>query len=256
MGEALATAGARAVLERAEPYLGVTLRLFGIPESEIAKSLREIGATVDLAPLEITTCLRRGELEVEVRHRAGAEVVREQLVEGIIDRHSRYLFSRDGSTIDEQVAALLAGRRIGVAESCTGGLLAARLTEPPGASEYVAGGVVSYSNLAKERLLGVAPELIEARGAVSLEVARAMAEGALERFDADVAAAITGIAGPGGGSEAKPVGYVCLCVLTADGAEIARDPVMPGDRTEIRDRSTTVTMQLLRRILRGEEFPL
>ena len=253
---ALGTAAVRAVLERAEPYRTQTLRLFGIPESEIAKSLREIGADVDLSPLEITTCLRRGELEIDVRHRAGAEEAREALVDGIVERHERFLFSIDGSTIDEQVAALLRDRRrIGLAESCTAGLLAARLAEPPGASSYLAGGVVAYSNEAKIELLGVPAELIERHGAVSPEVAEAMADGALARFDADLGVGITGIAGPDGGTEEKPVGYVCVCVKLADGPSIARDPVIPGDRVEIRDRSCTLALHLIRRLLRGEELP-
>ena len=254
--QALATSGARAVLERAERYEGATVRLFGIPESEIAKSLREIGEEVDLSPLEITTCLRRGELEVEIRHRPGAEAEREALVQGFIDRHGEFVFSLDGSTIDDQVADLLAGRRLGLAESCTAGLLAARITARPGSSEYFAGGVVSYSDEAKSALLGVDPELLAAHGAVSPEVARAMAAGALERFGADVACAITGIAGPGGGTKEKPVGYVCWCVLDSEGNELARDVVIPGDRVEIRDRSVTVAMQILRRLLRGEGLPV
>jgi nicotinamide-nucleotide amidase len=254
--KALESAGARSVLERAQPYETATVRMFGIPESELAQSLREIGASVDLTPLEITTCLRRGEVEVEIRHRAGAEREREQLIEGLVERHERFVFSRDGSTIDEQLAALLQGRRLGLAESCTGGLLAARLTERPGASEYLAGGVVSYSDRSKTELLGVPAELIERHGAVSPPVARAMADGALARFEADVACAITGVAGPDGGSEAKPVGYVCWSVLDADGTELGREIVVPGDRAEIRDRSTTVAMQLLRRLLRGEDLPI
>jgi nicotinamide-nucleotide amidase len=253
---ALASAGARTVLERAQQYERATVRMFGIPESELAQSLREIEQTVDLAALEITTCLRRGEIEVEIRHREGAERERELLIEGLVERHERFVFSRDGSTIDEQLAELLRGRRIGLAESCTGGLLAARLTEQPGASEYLAGSVVSYSNGAKTQLLGVPAQLIERHGAVSPPVARAMAEGALTRFEADLACAITGIAGPGGGTEAKPVGYVCWCVLDSAGSQLARDVVMPGDRAEIRDRSTTVAMQLLRRLLRGEDLPI
>ena len=100
------------------------------------------------------------------------------------------------------------------------------------------------------------PALIERHGAVSPEVAEAMADGALDRHGADVAIAITGIAGPGGGTEEKPVGTVCWCAKLADGATLARDVRMPGDRNEIRDRSTTVGMHLLRRLLRGEEFPL
>lgn len=253
---ALATAAARAVLERSEPYEMATVRMFGIPESELAQSLRAIGTTVDLAALEITTCLRRGELEVEIRHREGAEAARELLVAGLVERHGRFVFSTDGSTIDEQIATLLRGRRIGLAESCTGGLLAARLTEQPGASQYLAGGVVSYSNAAKVELLGVPAALIERHGAVSLEVARAMADGALARFEADVACAITGIAGPDGGTEEKPVGFICWCAANAEGKAIERDIVMPGDRVEIRDRSTTVALQILRRLLRGEDLPV
>jgi nicotinamide-nucleotide amidase len=255
--QAIATDAARRVLDRAEPYRNQTLRMFGLPESEIAKTLREIGEEVDLEPLEITTCLRRGELEVEVRHRPGAEDVADRLVRELAERHERFVFSRDGSTIDEQVAALLRERRsVGLAESCTAGLLAARLAEPPGASQYLLGGVVAYSNEAKIELLGVPAELIEAHGAVSPEVAEAMAAGALARFEADIGVGITGIAGPDGGTEEKPVGYVCVCVKLAGGPTIARDPVIPGDRVEIKDRSCTLAMHLMRRLLRGEEFPL
>ena len=251
---AMAADSVRAVLDRAEPYQVQTVRMFGIPESEIAQALREIADDVDLSPLEITTCLRRGELEIDVRHRPDAHENREALVERLVDRFDRFVFSLDGSTIDEQVAELLAGHKIGLAESCTGGQLAARLSERPGSSAYFAGGVVSYSNEAKTELLGVDPGLIEAHGAVSPEVARAMAEGALARFGADVACAITGIAGPDGGTENKPVGFVCWCALDSSGNAIARDIVMPGDRVEIRDRSTTVAMQILRRLLRGEQL--
>ncbi len=247
---ALATAPARAVLDRARPYSITHLRLFGVPESDIAETLRAVDAEVDLSPLEITTCLRRFELEVDVRHRPGAEAARERLVEEIARRHGEQLFSTDGSSIDDQVAEVLTGRRIALAESCTAGLLAARLTERAGSSDYVAGGVVAYSNEAKVELLGVPAELLERQGAVSVEVARAMAEGAMRRFGADVACGITGVAGPGGGTEDKPVGYVCLTVTTADGASISRDPVLPGGRAEIRDRSVATAMHLLRRLLR------
>jgi nicotinamide-nucleotide amidase len=253
---AIATDAVQEVLARAEDYTSQTVRMFGIPESEIAKALREIEAETDLSALEITTCLRRGELEIEIRHRPGADEAREQLVADLVERYERFVFSTDGSTIDEQIADLLRGHRIGLAESCTGGLLAARLTERPGSSEYVAGGVVSYSNEAKRDLLGVDEALIAEHGAVSPEVAQAMAQGALARFDADVSVSITGIAGPGGGTEDKPVGTVCWCVMASDGRVLARDTVMPGDRTEIRDRSTTVAMQMLRRMLRGEDLPL
>jgi nicotinamide-nucleotide amidase len=235
------------------------LRLFGIPESEIAETLRVAEAdmgSVDFELLEITTCLRRAEVEVVVRHEPDASPAWDRLLGVVSSRHARTLFSVDGSSVDDQVAALLAGRWIGLAESCTGGLMAARLTERPGSSEYVAGSVVSYSNEAKVSLLGVDPLLIDSFGAVSPQVASAMADGALERFGADTAVAITGVAGPGGGSEAKPVGYVCLSIKTSDGRTVGRDLRLPGDRAEIRDRSTTVAMHLLRRLLRGEEAPV
>ena len=111
------------------------------------------------------------------------------------------------------------------------------------------GGVVAYSNQAKVELLGVDPALIEEHGAVSEPVADAMAEGALRRFEADTSVAITGIAGPGGGTEEKPVGTVCWSVQTTDGRGITRTLRLPGDRADIRDRSTTVAMHLLRRVL-------
>jgi nicotinamide-nucleotide amidase len=244
-----------AVAGRTE-YRQAMLRLFGIPESEIAETLRVAEQEIEgFEQLEITTCLRRGEVEVVVRREPGSEDAWQRLEALIGERHARTLFSTDGSTVDEQVAALLRGRRIGVAESCTGGLMAARLTERPGSSEYVAGGIVAYSNEAKTGLVGVDPALIDRHGAVSPEVASALADGALARFEADTAVAITGVAGPGGGSEEKPVGYVCWCIRTSDGRELARDTRIPGDRNEIRDRSTTVGMHLLRRVLRGDDAP-
>jgi nicotinamide-nucleotide amidase len=253
---AIATPDARAVLDSAEQFISRRVMLFGLPESEIAKSLREIGEGVDLSPLEITTCLRRSELEVDIRARPGSEETSERVVEGIVERHGPLVFSLDGSSLDDQLADLLAGHRIALAESCTAGLLAARLTERPGASGYVAGGVVAYSNEAKVDLLGVDGALIDEYGAVSPEAAEAMAAGALERFDADVACAVTGIAGPGGGTAEKPVGYVCFCVRLADGTQLARDPVLPGNRADIRDRSVVVAMHMIRRALRGEALPI
>ena len=241
-----AAAGART------SYREHTLRLFGMPESEIAETLRVAEREVDgFGDLEITTCLRRAEVEVVTRYEPSAEPAWDGLLDVIRKRHADTLFSTDGTTIDEQVARLLDGRRIGLGESCTGGLMAARLTERPGSSDYVMGSVVSYSNQAKESLLGVNVALLERVGAVSREVAEAMADGALERFGADTAVGITGVAGPGGGTEGKPVGYVCICTKTSDGRVVAADPTLPGDCAEIRDRSTTVAMHLLRQLLSG-----
>ncbi len=251
---AVETPQVREILSRATPLHGYTMRMFGVPESEIAKSLREMeGEGLELSKVEITTCLRRGEIEIDVRYRDETVTVAEAVREGLVQRHRRETFSVDGETIDSQVATLLQGHRLGLAESCSGGLLAARITNVAGASGYMAGGVVAYSNAAKAALLGVDPELIEAKGAVSPEVAEAMAIGALERFGADVAVSITGIAGPAGGSDQKPVGYVCFNARLADGTAIARDPVIPGGRADIRERSALVGMHLLRQLL-GEEF--
>ena len=229
------------------------LRLFGIPEAAIAETLRHAEEGVPgFEALEITTCLRRGEVEVVVRHEPAAAGAADALAALIADEHPRALFSPDGSLIDEQIAGLLVGAKLAVAESCTGGLLAGRLTDRPGASPYFAGGVVAYANEAKTDLLGVEPALIDEHGAVSPEVAAAMADGALERFGADYAIAITGVAGPDGGTKDKPVGYVCWSVKSATGGSLARDIQMPGDRAAIRDRSVTVGLHLLRRLLTGE----
>jgi len=254
--QALETDEMRAVLERAGSYETATLRLFGIPESEIAKTLREIETETDLSPLEITTCLRQTELVVDIRHRPEDGGLSDRVQEAITERHGRFVFSANGESIDDQVAELLAGTRIALAESSTGGLLAARLTERPGASAHVAGGVVAYSDKAKAELLGVPGELIGEHGGVSPQVAEAMADGAMRSFSAGLACAITGIAGPDGGSEEKPVGYVCFCIKDAGGRKIARDVVLPGSRADVRDRSVAVAMHMLRRLLRGEEFPL
>jgi len=253
--QATATDAFRASVATATAYRQEMLRLFGIPESEIAVTLREAEELIaGFDELEITTCLRRGEVEVVVRHEPSGERTWSELRAFIHERHPDTLFSADGTTVDRQVADLLTERgwSIATAESCTGGLMAARLTELAGASAYVAGGAVAYSNDAKVALLGVPAEQIQACGAVSPEVAEAMAGGALERFGAGATIAITGVAGPGGGTEDKPVGTVCWCAMAASGATVARDVRLPGGRNEIRDRSTTVGMHLLRRLLRDE----
>jgi len=235
-------------------YRQEMVRMFGLPESGLADTLRDAEESIEAyGELEITTCLRRGEIEMVTRFEPGAAPVYAELVELLRERHTRDIFSEDGSSIDDQVVQLLAGRRIATAESCTAGLLAARLTERPGSSAYVAGGVVAYANEAKVELLGVDPDLIERHGAVSEPVADAMAEGALRRFEADTAVAITGIAGPDGGTEEKPVGTVCWSVQLADGRGLTRIVRLPGDRADIRDRSTTVAMHLLRRVLSAPE---
>ena len=226
-----------------------SLRYFGLPESEIAATLREL----DTTGVEVTTCLRRSELEVDLRSDPGATDVADALAAELITRHERHLVSADGTSTDALVATGLRdkGWTVATGESCTGGMLASRLIDRAGSSAYVAGGVVAYSNRAKTDLLGVPADLIATHGAVSPEVARALADGARERFGADIGIGITGVAGPDGGTEAKPVGYVCFCVTTADGVVLARDPVLPGHRSDVRERSTDVAMHLLLRAVRG-----
>jgi len=237
-------------------YRQEMVRMFGLPESGLAETLREAEGRIDgFDRLEITTCLRRGELEIVTRYEPDAAPVYSDLMRVLREHHARQIFSEDGATVDDQVAALLAGRRIATAESCTAGLVAARLTDIPGSSDYVAGGVVAYANEAKTGMLDVDAALIESHGAVSEPVAEAMARGALGRFDADVAVSTTGIAGPGGGTKEKPVGTVCFSVTVTDGPTLTRTLLLPGNRSDIRDRSTTVAMHLLRRALLGAKDP-
>jgi nicotinamide-nucleotide amidase len=250
---AVQTAAVQQAVAGRTVYRQETIRMFGLPESGLAETLRDAEQAISgFERLEITTCLRRGELEIVTRYEPDAADVYTDLVGLLRERHGQELFSTDGAFVDDQIAALLAGRTIATAESCTAGMIAARLTDRPGSSDYVAGGVVSYSNQAKTELLGVDPALLEAHGAVSEPVAEAMASGALKRFGADTAVATTGIAGPGGGTAEKPVGTVCFSVVLADGRTLTRTLRLPGGRSDVRERSTTVAMHLLRRALSSD----
>ncbi|ORW88420.1 competence/damage-inducible protein A [Mycobacterium sp. IEC1808] len=249
---AIETPAAQEAIAGRTTYRQETIRMFGLPESGLAETLRDAEKSVPgFDRLEITTCLRRGEIEMVTRYEPDAADAYARLTEVLRDRHGRQIYSEDGSRVDDLVARLLQGRWIATAESCTAGLLAARLTDRAGSSDYVAGGVVSYSNDAKAQLLGVDPALIEKHGAVSEPVAEAMAQGALKRFGADTAVAITGIAGPGGGTPEKPVGTVCFTVMLGDGRTDKRTLRLPGNRSDVRERSTTVAMHLLLRMLSG-----
>jgi nicotinamide-nucleotide amidase len=252
---AIALEAFRAAIGGATVYRQHMLRLFGIPESEIANTMLQARAAgIDLDALEITTCLRRGEVEVVTRYEPPQQDVYDAFAALVAEKHPRELFSDDGTSVDEQVAALLRSsqRTIATAESCTGGLVAGRLTDLAGSSDYVLGGVVVYSNAAKVALAGVDAAVIERVGAVSVEVAEALADGARAALGADVGVGITGIAGPGGGTEDKPVGTVCFSVVAADGGRLTLRLVLPGGRFDVRDRSTTVAMHMIRRVLRGE----
>ena len=246
---AIAAAPVRAALAGATELRQETIRLWGTLEAQLAVTLRDLAD--ELSGLEITTCLRDGELEIVTRFAPSEQPAYDRLVEVVTAEYAGTLFST-GPTLDELVAGAFAdqGLTIATAESCTGGLLAARLTERPGSSAWLLGGVVAYANTAKEQLLDVPADLLAEHGAVSPEVAAALAEGARSRFGTDVGVGITGIAGPGGGTADKPVGTVHLCVATGAGREL-RALRLPGSRTAVRDRSVTMAMHLLRATLLG-----
>lgn len=263
---AVATEAFRAATAGAGTFSWRIMRLFGLPESEIAETL--LAAERDglsLEPLEITTCLRRGEIEIATRYAVEDELAYGAFEQYVARRHGPLLFATDGATIDAQVAALLLGdpggggvgddapahppRTIATAESCTGGLLAGRLTDRAGSSAYVLGGLVVYSNAAKVALAGVSEQTLAAVGAVSQEVAEALADGAIARLGSDVGVGVTGIAGPGGGTPEKPVGLVWVSVALRDGPRMTRRLSLPGSRHDIRDRTTTVALHMVRRLL-------
>ncbi|MGY1770306.1 competence/damage-inducible protein A, partial [Blastococcus sp. SYSU D00813] len=189
-----------------------TVRLWGTLEAQLAATLRDHDA--ELAGLEVTTCLRDGELEIVTRFGPEAQPAYDRLSALLADEYGDTLFST-GPTVDDLVAGALEaqGRTIATAESCTGGLLVGRLTERAGSSAWVLGGVCSYANSAKEAMVDVPAAVLAEHGAVSPQVARALADGARARFGADVGVGITGIAGPGGGTPEKPVGTVHLCAV-------------------------------------------
>jgi nicotinamide-nucleotide amidase len=231
-----------------------TLRLFGLPESEIATTLREAQrAGVELEQIEVTTCVRSGELEVVTRYEPHSAAVAAALEAVIRERHADVIYSDDGTGVDEQVASLLVqqGLSVAVAESCTGGLVLGKLTERPGASAFVRGGIVAYSDAVKEQLVGVAPKLIEEHGAVSEAVAVALADGARDRIGADVGIGVTGVAGPDGGTPDKPVGLVWIALSGPGGRRLVRRTDQRGTRADVRERTVVVTLHLLRRLLLG-----
>ncbi len=225
------------------------LRIFGITESEFSETQRQLEKRLDLSDLEITTCMRQSELEVVIHCYPDHQQVTEDFIAGVEKRHSRELFSQDGSTVDDQLGVLLKGHRLAIAESCTAGMISARVADVAGASAYLVGGVVAYSNEAKIDLLSIDPKMIEDHGAVSAQVAEAMAEGALSIFGADIAISVTGIAGPDGGTPAKPVGTVFFAIARINEAPVSRHLELPGDRNDVRNRATIIGVHLLRRSL-------
>ena len=238
----------RRVLDRAPARGRRTLRFFGTPESAVAEALAAAGGDGD--GVEATICAREFEIHVDLVVEPGGEVRADEVAGALRDALGRYLFTEDERPVAEIVLALARerGYTLATAESCTGGLVAGRLTAIPGSSDVFRGAVVAYADDVKAGELGVPRPVLEDHGAVSAETAQAMAEGARARLTADVAVSVTGIAGPDGGSDEKPVGLVFLHVAGPDGEE-ARRIDLPGDREMIRGRATTAALHLLRRHL-------
>ncbi|GAC58756.1 CinA-like protein [Gordonia hirsuta DSM 44140 = NBRC 16056] len=242
------------ILERGDDVVHETIRAFGLPEPDLAQTLRQ--AAQDLPGydlLEITTCMRGGELEIDTRLPRSAVRHYAALKSLLLQEHSDRIYSPDGATVDELVADSLAGRTIATAESCTGGMIAARLTDRPGSSAYTLGGIVSYANEVKTGVLGVPTELIDELGAVSEPVAAAMADGARTVTGADVAVSTSGIAGPGGGVPGKPVGTVCFGVAIAGRPTATVTRRFPGDRALVRTLATNYALHLVRESLTADD---
>jgi nicotinamide-nucleotide amidase len=245
---ALETTPVKHVLARARRPDRRTLRFYGASESAVAQALVEAGGDGD--GVEATICARDFEIHVDLVVDPGAEARADELAGRFRSLLGRYLFAEDERPVEEIVLALCRARglRLATAESCTGGLVSARLTSIPGSSDVFVGGIVAYANAVKEAELGVPADLIEAHGSVSPEVAAAMAAGVRARLAADVAVAVTGVAGPGGGTPEKPVGLVYLHVETpeaSDGVEFN----YAADRESIRVRSAVAALHLARRLL-------
>jgi nicotinamide-nucleotide amidase len=233
------------LFERAHPRRRWLIRTYGIGESHVADLFAEAGG--DPPGVETSICARNFEIEIDIRAEAGGEAGAAALSEHMTDALGEFVFATDERTLPEVVLDLLRERgwTAATAESCTGGMVAARLTDVPGSSEAFAGGVVVYSDDLKRRLLGVPAEVLAAHGAVSPETAQAMAAGARERLGADAAVSVTGIAGPGGGTPEKPVGLVYLHVSSPAGEE-SRTMEVPGERAIVRARAAVAALQLLR----------
>ena len=244
----------RRVLARAPGREPRGLRFFGTPESAVAEALAAAGGEGD--GVDVTICAREFEIHVDLFVDPSSEEQGARVAASMRDTLAPYLFSEDERSISEIVLDLcrVRGLTLATAESCTGGMVATRLTGVPGASEVFRGSVVAYADGVKEEGLGVSAKLIAEHGAVSAEVAAAMAAGARERLDADVAVAVTGVAGPGGGTPEKPVGLVFAHAIGPDGEKSVRTE-LPGDREMIRGRATAASLHLVRRLLETRHTP-
>lgn len=245
---AVASDPLRQVLARATPPERRVLRFYGVSESAVARALADAGG--DGAGVEVTICARDFEIHVDFVVEPGAGERADVLAASFVEPLRRYLFTEDQRTVAEIVLGECRARglRLATAESCTGGLVAARLTDVPGSSDVFVGAVVAYANEVKVTQLGVPESLLAAHGAVSAEVAAAMADGVRRLLGVEVGIAVTGVAGPAGGTEAKPVGLVHFHVSTQEGGR-GGELSLPGDREAIRARATVAALHLARRVL-------
>jgi nicotinamide-nucleotide amidase len=230
------------------------LRIAGMGESAVEQLVAPLYAKWSEDP--VTILASPGEVQLHLVARGAPEEADRKLAEMEAEFRAVLgdrVFGEDADDLAAVVGRLLKtrGRTIALAESCTGGLVSTLLTDVPGSSEYFLGSVVSYANEAKERLLGVSAETLRAHGAVSAPSAAEMARGARERFDADLAVAITGIAGPDGGTAEKPVGTVFFAIASRDGSVLGKRRLLLGDRAVVRRTSALHALEMLRRLLLG-----
>lgn len=224
-----------------------TYRIAGMGESLVEEAVGD--RLLEIPGLELGYCARPGEMDLRI---IGDRATLQRADAIICAALGPAVFSSDGRNLEEIVVKLLAERKqtLAIAESCTGGFLAHRITNVPGASDVFLAGYVTYSNEAKHAMLGVDPRLISEHGAVSAEVAQAMAESARARANADFALATTGIAGPGGGGEEKPVGTVFIALAAKDQPPSVKKGFFPDDRPTFKELTTQTALDLLRRRLR------
>jgi nicotinamide-nucleotide amidase len=245
----------RELAARARPRSHRLVRLFGPSESAVARALAEAGG--EARGVEATVCAHDLEIRVDLFADRGAEKGAAALEDALRERFGEELFAVDD---DREVAELVLdlcrerGLKLATAESCTGGLVGARITAVPGSSDVYLGGAVAYANEVKTAWLGVPQEVLTRHGAVSAETAKAMAAGARRRLGSDIGLADTGIAGPGGGTADKPVGLVFLHAESPDGDSAAKLQ-LPGDREAVRTRATAAALHLLRRQLTQSRDP-
>lgn len=230
------------------PALRSTLKIFGLPEAVAAAELE--GVIPEGSPVQLAYCVKFPEIHVILRTPKAHALAHQDAVAAVRERMARHLFAENEATLDSVLAELFkkTGATLALAESCTGGMIAERITRTAGSSAWFLEGAVTYSNEAKSRMLGVPAELIEAKGAVSQEVAAAMATGARTASGADLAISVTGIAGPDGGSEEKPVGTVFIALADAQGCQVQQHQ-FPGDRERVRSITCFSALDLLRRHL-------